>query len=534
MEPSTLNPAAIGAEGHQADELARCRDVMQRAIRVAEAAALGDLEQRIAFDDLDGELQDLALAINRMLDITDAFVRESRAALDHASQKKFWRRLVLRGLPGAFRSAAVQINSATMVMKESAQAIEDATQRRLQLADDFERTIQGVVATVASSATEMQATAQTLTMTAENTTERSTTVAAASEETSANVQTVASATEELTSSAAEIGREAQGSTKIAEDAMQQAANADQSMQGMLEASQRIGSVLKLIAQIAAQTQLLALNANIEAARAGEAGKGFAVVASEVKSLAQDTGRATEQISSQIAAMQQASHGTAAAIRSVSATIGQMNEISAAIAHSVEQQQLATGEISQNVQQAALGTQDVARNIVDLTHAARETSSAAGQMLDAASALSQQAEMLQSGVTQFLAEIRGGAAPGRKQPAQGTIYDRIGGKEALAVVVDDFYARILRDSSLRPLFAATDMRKQKAHQVAFLTAALGGPAAYKGKDMRAAHGGRGITAAHFGAVAGHLKDALVQAKVTTADVEAILQAAASLQDQIVTA
>lgn len=526
--PAMHSPAVVPSSTQ--DELTLWREVMTRAIRVADAASQGDLEQRIAFDDLDGEAVTLAVAINRMLDITDAFVRESRAALSHASQGNFWRRVILRGLPGTFRSAATQINSATDLMQSGAKALADAETRRLQLANDFERQIQGVVATVASSATEMQATAAALTQTAEGTTERATTVAAASEETSANVQTVASATEELTASAGEIGREAQNSTKIADEAMQQAHRADESVRGMLEASQRIGSVLKLIAQIAGQTQLLALNANIEAARAGEAGKGFAVVASEVKSLAQGTSKATEEISNQIAAMQQASQGTAQVIQGVGSTIQRMNAISSSIAHSVQQQQLATGEISQNVQQAAAGTQDVARNIVDLTRAAQETSSAASQMLDAASALSEQAEMLRTSVEQFLAEVRGSAKP--STPRSQAIFDRIGGKPALTSVVDDFYRRVLGDPMLRPLFAGTDLVSQKKHQVAFLTAALGGPAAYKGKDMRAAHAGRGITGRHFGAVAGHLQAALEHAKVGPAEVGAIMKAAASLQDQVV--
>ncbi|MBK7875890.1 MAG: methyl-accepting chemotaxis protein [Planctomycetes bacterium] len=403
-----LTNAPAEVDSKAASELACYRECMHRAVAAARTAAEGNLEERVAFDDLDGECLELALSINRMLDVTDAFVRESRAALGHASQKKFWRRVIQRGLPGTFRGAAAAINTATDEMQAAAKLLQAAEQRRLQLADDFERQIQGVVATVASSATEMQATAGTLASTAEATTQRSTSVAAASEQTSANVQTVASATEELTASASEIGREAQNSTRIADEAVREAAKANESVRGLLDASQKIGRVLKLIAQIAAQTKLLALNANIEAARAGEAGKGFAVVASEVKSLAQETSKATEEIGTQIAAMQDASQKAAHVIQSVGATISKMNEISGSIALAVEQQQQATGEISKNVQQAALGTQEVARNITDVTHAARETSAATGQMLEAAGALSEQAERLQSSVLGFLAEVRTGA------------------------------------------------------------------------------------------------------------------------------
>lgn len=405
-------PAQAAATSTSSAELEALRATVRAVTHIAAEAARGNLEERVASGDLDGEARELALALNRMLDITDAFVRESRAALSHASEKKFYRRVLLRGLPGAFRHAATTINRATDDMAAQEKVLAEAQQSRLRLADDFEQRVQGIVSMVASSATELQATAQALTRAAEDTTQRSTSVAAASEETSANVQTVASATEELSSSAAEIGREVATSSQIADAAVAAAKKADGCVKGLVEASQNIGRVLKLISQIASQTKLLALNANIEAARAGEAGRGFAVVASEVKSLAQETSRSTEEIGVQISTMQEATRQAANAIESVGTTIARMNEIATAIAEAVRQQQLATGEISQNVQQAALGTQEVARNITDVTKTAAETSSASGEMLSAAGALSQQAEALQASVSDFLAEVRGAGKPAR--------------------------------------------------------------------------------------------------------------------------
>lgn len=270
---------------------------------------------------------------------------------------------------------------------------------------DFDDRMKIVLNTVSGSATNLQNAANVLAANAEESTRQSTTVAAASEEASANVQAVASATEQLTSSVNEIGRQVSESTRITGRAVEQANQSSASMQDLAEASQRIGAVVELINTIAGQTNLLALNATIEAARAGDAGRGFAVVASEVKALAEQTAKATDEISQQILAIQAATRQSVSSIQDIGTTIASVNEIATAVAAAVEQQGMATSEIARNIQEAARGTQEVSSNICGVSQAASETGQTAAQLLSSANELSQQSEMLRTSVEGFFAEIR---------------------------------------------------------------------------------------------------------------------------------
>jgi methyl-accepting chemotaxis protein len=380
---------------------------IKKASAVCKEAANGNLEARILGYTRNDELGGMIHAINSMLDITDAFVRESRASLDYAAKGKFFRRVLLRGLPGTFRSAAMTINAGTDEMEKGAQALIDARTKRLQLADDFEQAVKGIVATVAAASTELTATAQLLAQNASGTTEQSVAVAAASEQTSVNVSRVAAAAEELTNTVSEVGRQVEDSSKFAAGAVGEADRSSTIVNGLSEASKRIGGVVKLISQIAGQTNLLALNATIEAARAGDAGKGFAVVASEVKNLAQQTASATEEIQKEIEGIQSITGDTVSAITGVGDTIKKMREIAGAIEAAVSEQQTATNEICANINQAATGTKDVSKNISGVTLAAQETSSGAGQVLEAAQELSKQSEALQRSVESFLVSVRAG-------------------------------------------------------------------------------------------------------------------------------
>ena len=274
-----------------------------------------------------------------------------------------------------------------------------------QMADNFEAAVGGIIGTVSSSATELQATAGAMSGTAAETAAQSTAVAAAAEEAASNVGTVAAAAEELGSSVQEIGRQVDGSAAIARQAV---VEADQTGALVLELSgtvERIGDVVGLISSIAGQTNLLALNATIEAARAGEAGKGFAVVASEVKELAGQTARATQEISGQIGRIQASTGQAVAAIGGITQRIRDISATATSIAAAVEQQGAATQEIVRNVSQAAAGTGEVTSNIAGVASAAEDTGAAASQVLGAASELSRQSEHLTAEVGRFLATVR---------------------------------------------------------------------------------------------------------------------------------
>jgi len=288
----------------------------------------------------------------------------------------------------------------------AAQRAEEEKRRTLQkVADDFEASVKSVVETVSQTAQQMQSTAKSMSAAAGETESQATSAAGASEEASSNVQTVAAATEELSSSIEEIGRQVNRSLETATKAVNTARSTNGKVEGLVEAAQKIGDVVKLIQAIAEQTNLLALNATIEAARAGEAGKGFAVVAGEVKSLATQTAKATEEISQQISEIQGATSEAASAIRSIAETVEQINEIAGNISAAVEEQGAATQEIARNVQQASAGTRQVASNVSAVSKTAAETGSSANQVLQAAGRLSEQSDGLRREVDKFIAQIR---------------------------------------------------------------------------------------------------------------------------------
>jgi methyl-accepting chemotaxis protein len=304
-----------------------------------------------------------------------------------------------------FKEALIAKKAADEAAAADAEAKIERGRRVDSITRNFESMIGEIVQTVSSASTQLEASASTLSATAERSQTLTTAVAAASEEASTNVQSVASATEELSSSVNEISRQVQESARMASDAVGQARTTNDRVSELSKAAARIGDVVELINTIAGQTNLLALNATIEAARAGEAGRGFAVVASEVKALAEQTAKATGDISHQISGIQAATQDSVIAIKEISSTIEKLSEISSTIAAAVEEQGAATQEISRNVQQAAQGTQQVSANITDVQRGASETGSASSQVLAAAQSLSGDSNRLKLEVGKFLNSVR---------------------------------------------------------------------------------------------------------------------------------
>ncbi|ESQ85071.1 hypothetical protein AEAC466_05015 [Asticcacaulis sp. AC466] len=296
-----------------------------------------------------------------------------------------------------------ELEASAAELKQKAEA--ERRQGMLDLANEFEKSVGGIVTTVSGAATELQAAAQQLSATAHEASAQSLAVSSAAEEAGSNVASVAAATEELGASVSEIGRQVENSAQISATAMTEATEAGRIVEELNEAAASIGGFVDMISGLASQTNLLALNATIESARAGDAGKGFAVVASEVKALAGQTAKATTEISEKIAQIQESTSRAFKAMQNIGGTINHINTASTAIASAVEQQNSATQEIVHAVNQAAMGTTEVSSNIGGVADAAEQTGSAAAQVLSSSSELAQQAERLHHEMDKFLANVR---------------------------------------------------------------------------------------------------------------------------------
>ncbi|MFN9780138.1 MAG: methyl-accepting chemotaxis protein [Alphaproteobacteria bacterium] len=304
-----------------------------------------------------------------------------------------------------FKESAVELDRMLSQKDQERREAENRSQQVATVTAKFRENIGELVSSVSSASTQLEHTAQGLNSNAQGTSHKTSTVASASEEAAANVQTIAAAAEELSASIGEISRQVNDAADFSAKAVEAARTTDTTVQGLTESAQKIGKVVELINDIASQTNLLALNATIEAARAGEAGKGFAVVASEVKSLANQTAKATDDISAQIENMRTVTQDAVSAIRNIAASIDRINQISTAIASAVEEQGAATKEIARSCEQAATGTLEVTKNVTGVATAVAETSDAANQVFDATRLLSKSAVDMKLEIEEFLRKVR---------------------------------------------------------------------------------------------------------------------------------
>jgi methyl-accepting chemotaxis protein len=383
-----------------------------RATAVCQAVARGDFEARVTCISETGSLRTFLLALNDMIDRCDAYIRESAAAMRAVQANKYYRRIREEGMLGAQRKAAATMNAAMDTIAQRVGAFNQAT-------CEFETSIGAIVDKLSAASGSLSATAGTLSTGAGTTAERASTVSTAAGQATTKMLAISSACSKLTDSAKQVGTQLDSSARMSREAVARASEAGSLIATLSMAGDRIGQVAELISGIASQTNLLALNATIEAARAGTAGQGFAVVAGEVKSLADQTARATGQIAAHITEVQNATRAAVEAIDDVSRIIVKVDEATTQVAGAAQAQAQATDEIAINVEDAVSGFRDITGSVEGLTADASNTEHLAHTTQDASAAVSEQAKQLGGEVSGFLVALHQG--PLDRRQGQGQNY-----------------------------------------------------------------------------------------------------------------
>ncbi|MCU0226684.1 MAG: methyl-accepting chemotaxis protein [Bryobacterales bacterium] len=403
--PQHASPQHSGDQVGTASELVLA-GLLQIA-SVCERVANGDLEARLIGIPDHPQLARAMHGINCMLDQTDAFVRESKVSLDAASQGRFHRRFVLKGMRGAFHDGAHRINAASQSMADQAEALRMGEQRRQEMALAWEQSNGAIAERLQASALRIRESGASLALVATQNREDSSRASEASRKTTQSVQVAVRAAEQLFQAVGEIDQRATDSARVANEAVASANQVSVVLAELRDATRKIDGVVQTISRVARQTNLLALNAAIEAARSGEAGRGFAVVASEVKQLAQQTTAATREIELEVTAIHQASEATVKSLAGVGATIHRVDDLAQQIALAVQRQHQATTAIHQSIESALHATEAIEERLASMDRSTQSASASVEELLRPAEALLTEATSLRDSISTFSASVHAG-------------------------------------------------------------------------------------------------------------------------------
>ncbi|MBL1420207.1 MAG: methyl-accepting chemotaxis protein [Alphaproteobacteria bacterium] len=371
---------------------------IKHANSVVRGVAAGDFERRILFIDDNAEMKEFYWSINRLIDNTDVYIRGSSAAMTAVGNNRYYLKVSEVGIDGSYLYGARTINAAMEAMGARVGEFSKVTGK-------FETNVEAVIMQLNDASEHLGETAKDMQSVADNTMDRATGLSSSADVTSENVQTVSSATEELSSSIREISAQVETSGAKITQAVEEINDTEKNMTELSESGRRIGDVVAMITDIAAQTNLLALNATIEASRAGEAGRGFAVVANEVKSLADQTSKATTEVSDLVASIQTATEKASASFANAGKTVMSVDEIIKSIIEAVEHQNVATGDIAKSINEVSSGSQKMLADVKQVSTGAVSTQKSASGLTSAASGISMQSHTLSDEVDNFLKEIR---------------------------------------------------------------------------------------------------------------------------------